>query len=38
MLELIGFLYGNKEFFLPAGKSINYEEAHLNTLKNNCAE
>jgi hypothetical protein len=31
----IGFLYGNEEFFLLARKSINYDEAYLNTLTNN---
>jgi hypothetical protein len=33
--ETVGFLSGNEEFFLLARKSINYEEAHLNTLTNN---
>jgi hypothetical protein len=33
--ETVGFLSGNEEFFLLARKSINYEEAYLNTLTNN---
>jgi len=35
--EAAGFLSGNEEFFLLARKLINYEEAYLNTLTNNCA-
>jgi len=34
----IGFLSGNENFFLLARESINYEEAYLNTLTNNCAD
>jgi hypothetical protein len=36
--ETVGFLSGNEEFFLLARKSINYEEAYLNTVTNNCAD
>jgi len=37
-VEAVSFLYGNKYFFLLARKSINYEEAYLNTVTNNCAD
>ncbi|MFO7727532.1 MAG: hypothetical protein R6X11_04325 [Desulfonatronovibrio sp.] len=37
-VEAAGFLSGNEKFFLLARKSINYEEAYLNTLTNNCAD